>query len=215
MKLVPVFFKIVTNRTESLLGEKPQLEGANGSAVADSIAALCKFADVGFLSGLFKKLMQRLLQEIQNQSSSSSKIGAFLSLSQSLVSSRVLDEASVSFLYRTLKPLLQTDLQDARVQKRAYKVLAELCECHHSFFSQPEPLKEILALMSESSKSAHVSARHMRLKCLNILVDGFDDSQMERVVSRKFSNVVSMCSVCSLDVAGGRDVSTPGSSRKS
>ena len=181
VKLLPLLFKIVSTRTASSSSKDDADKDSH--AVSSAIASLCRHAPSEFLFGLFKKLMQRLLEEIQSSTNSSEKVCALLSLAQALVASRVLDDANASFLYRVLKPLLRADVQEARVQKRTYKVLAELCECHHAYFSGMQQLKELLALLTDASQSPHVSARYMRLKCLNVLVDGFDDTHTKEVVS--------------------------------
>jgi ribosomal RNA-processing protein 12 len=191
VELLPVMFKIVA------LNDKPPTEDLKTQmkmtasevsershqtqSLCEAIAALSRCAPTPFLHGLFKKLMQRLLEEAQSGISDSSKVCAFLCLCQSLVSSRVLDENSISFLYRALKPMIRNDEQDARIQKRAYKVLAEMCECHHSFFFDITRLQETIELLTGTMGTSQIAARHMRLKCMNIIIDGFDDTHSEHV----------------------------------
>jgi ribosomal RNA-processing protein 12 len=151
-------------------------------SVTDAISSLARFAPEGFVKGLFKKVMQRLLEEVQSESGDTEKICSLLTLSQALVASKVLDDPSMSFLFRALKPLIKNDEHGPRVQKRAYKVLSELCERHHAFVAESERLHELSLLLTGTIMTSQISARYMRLKCLNIIVDGLDESNQEQLV---------------------------------
>ena len=151
-------------------------------SVTTAISSLARLAPDQFLLGLFKKLMHRLLEEVQSESADSERICSLLTLSQALVASKVLDESSIVFLYRALKPLIRNDEHGPRVQKRAYKILAEICETHHSFVAEPERLKELSALLTSTIMTSQVSARQMRLRCMSIIVEGLDGTNSEQMV---------------------------------
>jgi hypothetical protein len=193
VKLIPVMFKIVSASHQSPpsnkiskkenaamdMDDKPASNDADGQqvqSITDAVASLAPLAPKAFLSGLFKKLMHRLLEEVQSENGDSEKICSLLSLARALVASEVLDEASVAFLYRAIKPLIRNDEHGQRVQKRSYKVLAEICQRHHSFVSEQDRLKELTDLLTGTIVTSQVAARHMRLKCMNIIVDGFKES---------------------------------------
>jgi ribosomal RNA-processing protein 12 len=153
--------------------------------VSDAISALARLAPDGYMKGLFKKLMQRLLDEVQSETCDNEQICAYLTLAQALVASKVLDESSsISFLYRALKPLItnHTDGGNARVQKRAYKVLNEICERYHNFVTSSDRLNELSRLLTATIGTSQVAARFMRLKCLTIIVDGFDETNKTQLV---------------------------------
>jgi ribosomal RNA-processing protein 12 len=202
--LLPVMFKFVsdahaavssggTSKDESMDVREGSAKASGGlmdsfqklHCVTGAISSLARLAPIDFLSGLFKKLMHRLLEEVQSESGDSEKICSLLTLSQALVSSEVLDESSITFLYRALKPLIRNDENGPRVQKRAYKVLTEICERHHSFVAEPDRLQELSVLLAGTIMTSQISARYMRLKCLNIIVEGFGESNTEHVVSRR------------------------------
>jgi len=90
-------------------------------------------------------------------------------------------------LYRVLKPIVANDELEARVQKRAYKVLAEICGRYHSFVSNPVRLKELTTLLSTTIMTSQVSARYMRLKCIASIAEGFDETGSEHMVSPLYS----------------------------
>jgi len=138
--------------------------------VSKAISSLAKYAPKPFVKNLFKKLMHRLLDDVQSGSESCDHVCSLISLAQALVTSRALDEDNVDFLYRALKPILRGDETKPRAQKRAYKVLAEICEQYHSFVTEPDRLKELTALLTETSMTSQVSARLLRLKCMGIIV---------------------------------------------
>jgi hypothetical protein len=194
VKLLPVMFKIVSASHPSPpkdkkssgkddatmdLDDKPASNDTDGQqvqSITDAVASLARLAPKPFLHGLFKKLMHRLLEEVQSENGDSEKICSLLSLARALVASEVLDEESVAFLYRAIKPLIRNDEHGQRVQKRSYKVLAEICERHHSFVSEQDRLKELTDLLTGTIVTSQVAARHMRLKCMNIIVDGFKET---------------------------------------
>jgi ribosomal RNA-processing protein 12 len=196
--ILPILFKFVSdmhtsvsiNKVDNMdIEEQSSKESTNPmdsfqklQSVTDAITSLARFAPEGFVKGLFKKVMQRLLEEVQSESSDNERICSLLTLSQALVASKVLDDASMSFLFRALKPLIKNDEHGPRVQKRAYKVLSELCERHHSFVAESERLHELSLLLTGTIMTSQVAARYMRLKCLNIIVDGLDQSNQEQIV---------------------------------
>lgn len=159
-------------------GEKKILsqEAQRVIAVTDAIAALAPLAPDLFLKGLFKKVIQRLLAASQSSEDETEKMCTLLGLAQALVKSKCLNDESISLLYRSIKPLIQSDEQGPRVQKRAYKVFAEICQHYSSFVTAPERLNEIIDLLIGATMVLQVSARHMRLRCIKFVVDGFDSN---------------------------------------
>jgi ribosomal RNA-processing protein 12 len=156
-------------------------QGQQTQIIGEAVSALCVHAPKPFLQGLFKKLMQRLLEEVQSDDSKNGeKMCSLLSLTQALVSSGVLEDESISFLYRALKPFIRNDEYGARAQKRAYKVLAVLCEQHNSFFVKDmNRLEELTSLLTSSIATCQVAPRYMRLKCLGIVVEVWGEEEFD------------------------------------
>ena len=203
-KLLPSLFKLVDSLHSSeksgkqnMQIEEDQVDDSSDNkigetfsqvqALTQAIASLARVAPQALLQTLFKKVIQRLLEASQQEVDMSDKICSLLSLSQALVISQSLDETSVSLLYRSLKPLIRTDEARPRVQKRAYKAMAEICKRYHSFAIEGDRLKELCELLTSSIITSQISARHMRLKCLNNIVDGFDSSNKAHMVRRVYS----------------------------
>lgn len=191
-KLLPVLFKLVSESASNSPTNQMDVDdnsvapGASSQdvqCIIDAISALARLAPEQFLHNLFQKLMHRLLEEVQSESGDKEKICSLLNLSEGIVTSEVLNESSISFLYRAVKPLIRTDEYGARVQKRAYKVLSEICEHHHSFVTDLDRLKELAGLLSGTILTSQVSARYMRLKCLKVIIEGYDESHKEQLVS--------------------------------
>ena len=149
--------------------------------VADAIAAFAPLAPEEFLKSLFKKVIQRLLVATQSDNDETEKMCTLLGLAQAMVKSECLNEESISLLYRSIKPLIKSDEQSSRVQKRAYKVFAEICQHYTEFVTAPERLQEIIDLMIGATMVLQVSARHMRLKCIKFVVDGFDSNNEDHM----------------------------------
>ena len=206
-KILPVLFKLIVTSSISKSGSgkdensmnidtpskktvnqdtSPADIGQQTQAITEAIAGLSRYAPPQFLQGLFKKLMHKLLDEIQSESRDEDKICSYLCLSQALVTSETLDESNLSFLYRTLKPFIRSqDDAGIRCQKRAYKTLVEMCERNQSgVFLNAERIKEITLLLTETvHSSSQVAARCMRMKCLKHVVDGIDDSLLPEIIN--------------------------------
>lgn len=196
MKLLPSLFKLVDSLhdTSSESTKKSETDGDNMEtddtvvekdssivlAVTRSIASIAKVAPNAQIQRLFSRVVQKMLESTQyNDKRTIEKMCSLLALSQALVISECLNDASISLLYRSLKPIIRTDETPSRIQKRAYKVMAEICKRYHAFVAEPERLKEVMQLLSSTSATSQVSARFMRLKCLTFVVDGFEDSELE------------------------------------
>ena len=220
-KILPSLFKLVETLNESQntnsaddmdtddksSKEKQAIRQQNMQlveAVTDTIGQLAQICPPEFLQNLFKKVVQRLLVTTtdagDNEGDKSSKdtqalrMCSLLGLGQALVASGSLDDNSVSLLYRAVRPLVRSDEHDSRVQKRAYKVFAAICEKHKEFVTSEERLNEMTDLMVDSIVTCQVSARHMRLKCMTYIVQGFDSSnQAHMAVIPKIMGEVLLC----------------------
>ena len=193
MKLLPSLFKLVDSLhdTSSESSKKSEADEDNmetEDVVKDStgvlvvtrcIAAIAKVAPSAQIQRLFTKVVQKMLASSQsNDKKLIEKMCSLLALSQALVISECLNDSSISLLYRSLKPIIRTDETPSKIQKRAYKVMAEICKRYHSFVAEPERLKEVMELLSSTSATSQVSARFMRLKCMAFVVDGFENSAL-------------------------------------
>jgi len=219
VKLLPALFKLVetlhgTNTADATTSKKSvgdmdidsnegqsQKDSGKASrnaqrvqAISDAIAELARICPQQFCQNLFKKIMQRLLVAIQSEEENSDKICTLLGLAQALVSSQSLDESSIFLLYRAIRPLIQSDEHDSRVQKRAYKVMAMICEKYGEFVTSSERLEEMTELMIASIMTCHVSSRHMRLKCMAHIVGNLDSSNEEHThIIPKIMGEVLLC----------------------
>jgi ribosomal RNA-processing protein 12 len=217
-KILPSLFKLVetlneshnTNSTDDMdtddksSKEKQAVRQQNMQlvdAVTDAIGQLAQICPREFLQNLFKKVVQRLLlatteagESSGDKASKEAHMCSLLGLGQALVASGSLEDDSVSLLYRAVRPLVRSDEHDAGVQKRAYKVLAEICEKHKDFVTSEERLNEMTDLMVDSIVTCQVSARHMRLKCMTYIAKGFDSSnQAHMAVIPKIMGEVLLC----------------------
>jgi ribosomal RNA-processing protein 12 len=192
-KLLPALFKLVDSLHDTSspkaedemiienVGSAAEKDAARVTAVTQAIASIARLTPKSQIQGLFTKIVQRMLQtsQVSGDGMMLEKMCALLALSQALVASECLDDSSVSLLYRSVRPLIRTDETPPRIQKRAYKVLAEICKRYHSFVADPERLQEVLELLSSTSATSQVSARSMRLKCLNFVAEGFGNSLIQ------------------------------------
>jgi ribosomal RNA-processing protein 12 len=202
MKLLPSLFKLVDSLHDTSGESSKKSEGEEDMETDDpvaekdstgvlvvtrSIASIAKVAPNDQVQRLFTKVVQKMLESSQsNDKRTIEKMCSLLALSQALVISECLNESSISLLYRALKPIIRTDETPSRIQKRAYKVMAEICKRYHSFVAEPQRLKEVMDLLSATTATSQVSARFMRLKCLALIVDGFENAAED--VRQKFTS---------------------------
>lgn len=203
IKLLPSLFKLVdslhdTSTESSKKSENNEDNMDTGDAIVEtdasrvlvvtrSIASIAKVAPNAQIQRLFARVVQKMLESTQyHDKQTIEKMCSLLALSQALVISECLNDSSISLLYRSLKPIIRTDETPSRIQKRAYKVMAEICKRYHSFVAEPERLKEVMELMSSTSATSQVSARFMRLKCLTFVVDGFENAALNARQVRKY-----------------------------
>uniref|UniRef100_A0A7S2SK72 TOG domain-containing protein n=1 Tax=Eucampia antarctica TaxID=49252 RepID=A0A7S2SK72_9STRA len=162
--------------------------------LTETIGAYASICPPHFLQTLFKKIMQRLLVSTQSEEDESEKICTLLGLAQALVKSGALDDASISLLYRAVRPLIRTDENSTSVQKRSYKVMAEICQRHKQFILDPERLGEMTELMVGSVFTCQTASRHMRLKCMSLMLEGFKSENREQMeVIPKIMGEVLLC----------------------
>jgi hypothetical protein len=79
------------------------VDSQRSQSVVDAIAAFARLAPKSFQQSLFQKVMQRLLVASQSDEMETEKICTLLRLSQALLILQVVDDASVSLLYRAIK----------------------------------------------------------------------------------------------------------------
>ncbi|CAM9720010.1 unnamed protein product, partial [Hapterophycus canaliculatus] len=171
------------------VGDAAAMTAANErtASVCGAASSLASVAPPAFLSTLFNKLLQKLIEsttvalactkgaEGAQGKAAALKVNALraqvlLELASGLAPS--LDKEAISLLYRSTKPLVLDDASP-QLQKRAYKVVLSLCTHKADFMSSPENLPHVLELFTSSLLSCHVSARVMRLQCLSRLAASF------------------------------------------
>ncbi|CAJ1945400.1 unnamed protein product [Cylindrotheca closterium] len=160
-KLIPSLFKLVENIHAKEKGDVEQME-VEGSeeryvdkshkvrSLTDAIASLSQLGPQHLIQRLFSKIVQRLLEASQADEDLSEQMCMLLTLAQSLVVSESLEHSSISLLFRCLKPLIRSDETKPRVQKRAYKVLAEICQRRVDFVRKSEQLNDTYQLLTSS-----------------------------------------------------------------
>ena len=208
-KVLPSLFKLVESLNQSAapasapasddaMDVDPSKDGRGGKkgaaneqqsaqlveAVTECIGQLARVCPPEFLQGLFRKVVQRLLQatadvpadgeDRDGRDAASLRMCSLLGLGQALVASGALEAESVSLLYRSVRSLVRTDEHCPRVQKRAYRCLAELCDRHPDFVTSDGRLDEMADLMAGTAETCQVSARGVRLRCMTAVVNGLD-----------------------------------------
>jgi ribosomal RNA-processing protein 12 len=131
---------------------------------------------------LITKLSKKLLQLLLTSSAMDAKAGAASGAGNSAAWMAViltmiphLSSPMVVLLYRTIKPLLSVH-ESVGMQKRAYSVLSVLLTHHSTLLNTIETRLQILEMITSSLLTCHVSARYVRMNCIESLLKGMSDS---------------------------------------
>ncbi|RDD41937.1 RRP12-like protein [Trichoplax sp. H2] len=126
-----------------------------------------------------KELVNEFYAKLQVQLSSDVSIHILRSLLDlAAMMIKVLDTAAINNLYGCIIHYLK--YEDILVQKKAYKILEEICSCKSAdsikFISKN--VMSIRSLLLESLPDCSVSSKSPRLKCLALLCHKLNDSQL-------------------------------------
>lgn len=160
-------------------------------AAIQALEAWAVLAPQQLLSSVAKKLLQLLLMSSGNRGSESTDDGAAAAKWMSIILSLLprLNAAMVQLLYRTIKPLLSVN-ESVTIQKRSYHVLRGiLANRPKELFSFESPMA-VLSVLGESFLIAHVSARHMRLECMETVIRAMEQQAVDADYSQACSIVL-------------------------
>ncbi len=222
-RLLPLLFNLL---------EKNSGRGNDTSTpVLGAVSALVSIAPPPFVSGLFKKLLHKLLEkkaaaaaELSSTSAVSQSVTSSMETSAALCSSgesrgeseknlvppplqlaytyldiiacmvHQLEPNCVMLCYRAIKPMIQDD-QTPGIQKRAYKILLELCQYHNELIlSDPSDLQAFVDLLVGSLYNCHAKSRRVRLKCLSYMVQNLQpDNEEHKAVPKAIVSEIILC----------------------
>lgn len=133
------------------------------------------------LGNISKKMLQLLLmtsavQPGVTKSSDSDGVVAAKYMSIVLAIIPKISPSMVQLLYRTIKPLLSVN-EIVTVQKRSYLVLRALLTDRPRDLFEKEAPRDVLSMLGESFLLCHVSARSMRLECMELVIRAIDNDQ--------------------------------------
>lgn len=130
------------------------------------------------VAAVAKKLLQLLLQSTSVGGESQDKAASgWMSILLAVVP--YLSPQMVHILYKTVKPLLSVH-ESVSSQKRAYSILDAVLEIHGERLYEAEAATAILAVVCDSLMTCHVSARNMRLRCMERLIKNLANAKALR-----------------------------------
>eukprot|EP00606_Chrysophyceae_sp_TOSAG23-5_P000419 GSChrysophyteH2.ASY1.ANO1.326.1 assembled CDS len=164
-------------------------------------------APPNLVTAVAKKLLQLLLQSttasagagVVDQEKEAAASG-WMSILLAVVP--FLPQQMVHILYKTVKPMLSVH-ESVSSQKRAYSILDSVLEIHGDILYEKEPSSDILRVVCDSLMSCHVSARNMRLRCMESLVKNMagirDDEDLDDSDSDSDDTIFSEVLLCQKD----------------
>ncbi|NXM66302.1 RRP12 protein, partial [Serilophus lunatus] len=151
---LPILFNVYSQSEE---------DGGNSAqrrSVLDTVRAYLTITDSQMVCGFLEKASAKLT------SPESSQFARLSILDLVVAMAPYADEQSLSSLYRTIQPSLQS--KERSMQKKAYRVLEEVCAAPHApcqAFVRSH-LQDLQATLLDSLKSTASPAKRPRLKCL-------------------------------------------------
>ncbi|NWI91526.1 RRP12 protein, partial [Pitta sordida] len=151
---LPILFNVYSQSEED--------GGSTGQrrSVLDTVRAYLTITDSQMVCGFLEKASAKLT------SPETSEFARLSILDLVVAMAPYADEQSLSSLYRTIQPSLQS--KERSMQKKAYRVLEEVCAAPHTpcqAFVRSH-LQDLQAALLDSLKSAASPAKRPRLKCL-------------------------------------------------
>ncbi|NXP55860.1 RRP12 protein, partial [Heliornis fulica] len=143
---------------------QPEEDGGGSSAqrrsVLDTVRAYLTITDPQMVCGFLQKASEKLT------SPESSEFTRLSILDLVVAMAPYADKQSLSSLYRTIQPSLQS--KERSMQKKAYRVLEEVCAAPHAPCQAfvCSHLQDLQTVLLDSLKSAASPAKRPRLKCL-------------------------------------------------
>lgn len=152
------------------------------------ISAWSSIAPPKLLSSISKKLLELLLSSTGSIDENDATIAAgWMAVVQAIIP--YLPNNMIVILFKTVRPLLTVDAS-ATLQKRAYHVLDTLLRKHGEILFASESRLDILAVVSDSLLTCHVSARTMRLRCMQALMETMNDEDIAEASSKILGEVL-------------------------
>ena len=140
-------------------------------SAVECIGSWAKISTPTLVTAISKKLLQLLL---------TAGDGNAVWMSVMLVVIPYLSDSLIVLLFKTVRPLLSLSEREEALslQKRAYQVLDSLLTTHPEVLHRFESRFDILQLVSESLLTCHVSSRNMRFRCIETLMAGMSDEEV-------------------------------------
>ena len=157
---------------------------AKFQSIVNCLSSVCSLASSQLVSAIAKKLLQMVLstttignEMVLGDNEENVTLSSWITILQSIIP--YLPEPMVILLFRTIRPLLTDDKPS--LQKRAYAVLDALLKTHGDVIYRDDvaPRMNILETISQSLLTCHVSARSMRLRCIETIFSTMDSSELE------------------------------------
>lgn len=157
---------------------------AKFQSIVSCLSSVCSLASPQLVSTIAKKLLQMVLstttignEMVIGDNEENVTLSSWITILQSIIP--YLPEQMVVLLFRTIRPLLTDDKPS--LQKRAYAVLDALLKTHGNIIYRDDvaPRMNILETISQSLLTCHVSARSMRLRCIETIFSTMDSNELE------------------------------------
>uniref|UniRef100_UPI00398EC288 RRP12-like protein n=1 Tax=Pristiophorus japonicus TaxID=55135 RepID=UPI00398EC288 len=168
---LPILFNVYS--TEPVSGES----AAYRLPVLDTVKVYLTLTDQQLVCGFLDKAREKLTNSEGSEFTRMSVMDLIVAMAP------MADEPSMCNIYQTILPFLQS--KDHRVQKKAYRILEEICggdkePCRQFVHKRLEELKQTLL---GSLKSVASPAKRPRLKCLIHIVKQLSEEHQEFIIA--------------------------------
>ncbi|GMH70540.1 hypothetical protein TL16_g05432, partial [Triparma laevis f. inornata] len=137
------------------------------------------------VGGIFKKLLQRMLTNVQPpyDAEKVEKVNHLLTLLLSILGG--VEGDNIKLVFRTVKTIIRT----GKCGKKSFRVLAQLLETQGEVLTNEGPA-EIIEIITDSLLTCDVGSRLERLKSLKFVIENLDNSTHPNVVPETVGEVL-------------------------
>ena len=170
-KFAPNFLPILFASYEEADGQV----GRDAEAFLNAIAAYIRLSAQSLVDTMGKQVLKKLINSTMNLDKEELAKGAATMMGLSAALAPKLSASQRSVLYRAIGPCLE-DARHAAVQKRAYRVLAIMCESHSKAAAAEdfEWLETVAKAIVGGMSTSSVAGKRQRLVCMGHIVRGLD-----------------------------------------
>ncbi|KAJ5068607.1 rrp12-like protein [Anaeramoeba ignava] len=164
---------------------------------SSAIQAYSSIADHTYINNLFKTVIKKLLESVQNWQSIEDEIqkeneqknfGNLLDLSLILFPN--LNDEHVIILFRVIKPHLD-QTQNSLLQKKAFKVLQWICKCKFDLIKNDKTrFNDVISFLTDSFSQCSSPLKKRKIQILHYVLWNLDPKEITSIIGKLLVEII-------------------------